>query len=84
MTKSFLDIVRTIHGDDTYGATPRTRSTDMGSGLPVSDSRTFMFTTGAECSYPTIDNGRVRRDMLEERGHYLRWNEDLALVKHLV
>ena len=71
MTRSFLDIVRTIHGDDTYGATPRTRSTDIGSGLPVSESRNFMFATGIECSYPTIDNGRIRRDMLEECGHYL-------------
>lgn len=81
MTRGFLDVVRAIHGDDTYGATPRTRSTDSSSGLPASESRNFMFATGIECSYPTIENGRVRRDMMEECGHYARWKEDLALVK---
>lgn len=42
-----------------------------------------MFATGIECSYPTIDNGRVRRDELEECGHYRYWREDLNLVKQL-
>jgi beta-glucosidase/6-phospho-beta-glucosidase/beta-galactosidase len=42
-----------------------------------------MFATGIECSYPTIDHGRLRRDELEECGHYERWREDLALVKKL-
>ena len=55
-----------------------------GSGLPrgrVGDS--FMFATGIECSNPTIEGGRVRRDLLEECGHYDRWREDLALVREL-
>jgi beta-glucosidase/6-phospho-beta-glucosidase/beta-galactosidase len=42
-----------------------------------------MFATGIECSYPTIDNGRTRRDLLEECGHYERWREDLGLIKEL-
>ena len=40
-----------------------------------------MFATGIECSAPTIANGRIQRDLLEECGHYDRWQEDLALVK---
>jgi len=32
----------------------------------------FMFATGIECSAPTIQNGRVRRDLLEECRHYDR------------
>ncbi len=54
-----------------------------GSGLPTNDLRNFMFATGIECSYPTIDNGKIRRDQLEECGHYKYWKEDLHLVKEL-
>ncbi len=43
----------------------------------------FMFATGIECSYPTIGHGSVRRDLLDECGHYERWREDFALVKDL-
>ncbi len=42
----------------------------------------FLFATGIECSYPTIEvNGqRIRRDQMEECGHYVRWREDLELT----
>jgi beta-glucosidase/6-phospho-beta-glucosidase/beta-galactosidase len=43
----------------------------------------FMFATGIECSAPTIENGRLRRDLLAECGHYDRWQEDLLLVRDL-
>jgi beta-glucosidase/6-phospho-beta-glucosidase/beta-galactosidase len=43
----------------------------------------FMFATGIECSNPTIGNGRVRRDQMEECGHYRRWREDLGLVRDM-
>ena len=43
-----------------------------------------MFATGIECSNPTIENGRTRRDQLEECGHYKHWREDLRLVQALV
>ena len=43
----------------------------------------FMFATGIECSNPTISNGRVRRDLLAECGHYTHWQQDLALVREL-
>ena len=54
-----------------------------GQGLPTGLPNNFMFATGIECSYPTIDQGRTRRDLLAECGHYDRWREDLTLVKDL-
>lgn len=44
---------------------------------------TFMFSTGIENSYPTIDNGRTRVDEMESCGHYERWQEDFALVREI-
>ena len=46
----------------------------------------FAFATGIECSNPRIAdaNGQyLRRDLLEECGHYRNWRQDLALVKEL-
>jgi beta-glucosidase/6-phospho-beta-glucosidase/beta-galactosidase len=43
----------------------------------------FMFATGIENSIPTINNGRVRRDEMEECGHYERWQEDFDCVQQL-
>src|SRR3954470_14984949 len=43
----------------------------------------FMFATGIECSNPTIEYGRWRRDQLHETGHYRYWQRDLELVKEL-
>ncbi len=54
-----------------------------GSGLPDGSRGAFRFATGIECSNPTIDGGRVRRDLLAECGHYDRWREDLGLVREL-
>lgn len=54
-----------------------------GSGLPLNTPNNFMFATGIECSYPTIKNGKLRRDLLEECGHYKHLKEDLGLVKEL-
>ena len=47
--------------------------------------RRFMFATGIENSYPTIQwKGKtIRRDEMEECGHYKRWREDFDLVKDL-
>src|SRR4030081_3462240 len=42
----------------------------------------FVFATGLDCSYPVVQ-GSLRRDMLEETGHYRCWQQDLALVKEL-
>src|SRR3954452_24848493 len=43
----------------------------------------FLFATGIENSYPTIQNGRVRRDQMEECGHYRLWERDFDLVEEL-
>ena len=46
----------------------------------------FMFATGIENSYPTIQlpDGRViRMDELEKADHYKRWKEDFRLVKEI-
>src|SRR5690242_17478297 len=46
----------------------------------------FMFTTGIENSYPTIQlpNGETKRvDEMEKTGHYRQWKKDLALLKEL-
>ena len=64
---------------DQYGGA-RGRS---GQGLPTASAGNFLFATGIECSNPTIEHGRVRRDQLEECGHYKHWKQDLALVREL-
>jgi beta-glucosidase/6-phospho-beta-glucosidase/beta-galactosidase len=43
----------------------------------------FMFATGIECSYPTIEGGSWRLDELEMTGHYKHWRRDLGLVREL-
>jgi beta-glucosidase/6-phospho-beta-glucosidase/beta-galactosidase len=45
----------------------------------------FIFATGIECSYPTVEiDGQTRRiDQLEKAGHYKRWREDLELTREL-
>jgi beta-glucosidase/6-phospho-beta-glucosidase/beta-galactosidase len=40
----------------------------------------FIFATGVECSYPTIEHGRWRRDEMASTGHYERWQEDFELA----
>jgi len=82
---SFLTYVYKSYGDapyyegDQYGG----EGGHDGSGLPIQNSSNFMFATGIECSYPTIDQGKLRRDLLEECGHYKNWKQDLHLVKEL-
>lgn len=81
--RSFLHIIEKVRGDsyagDEFGGG---HGTD-GSGPPTGAPGNFMFATGIECSYPTIENGKLRRDLLEECGHYERFEEDLNLIKEL-
>ena len=82
--KSFLGLIKQKYGDapfdgDQYGGSDGV----SGKGLPLKSDRNFMFATGIECSYPTIQNKTVRRDQLQECGHYDRWKEDFLLVKSL-
>jgi beta-glucosidase/6-phospho-beta-glucosidase/beta-galactosidase len=43
----------------------------------------FMFATGIECSYPTLEGGRWRVDEMAMCGHYRHWRQDLELVRSL-
>jgi beta-glucosidase/6-phospho-beta-glucosidase/beta-galactosidase len=45
----------------------------------------FLFATGIENSYPTIEwNGKtIRQDELEKTKHYQRWRDDFELLKQL-
>ena len=43
----------------------------------------FLFATGIENSYPTIDQGRVRMDEMDKCGHYTHWRKDFELVEEL-
>ena len=43
----------------------------------------FMFATGIECSYPTIENGRWRRDEMESTLHYDFWQRDLERAREI-
>ena len=84
---SFLDIIEKHHSIEKYGGDQfgGAAGTD-GSGLPDGYKGNFLFATGIECSYPTIKakNGRtIRRDLLEECGHYENYKTDLQLVVDL-
>ncbi|HEU5482905.1 MAG TPA: family 1 glycosylhydrolase, partial [Sphingomicrobium sp.] len=43
----------------------------------------FIFATGIECSYPTIEHGRWRRDQMDACGHYRSWQHDLELSRQV-
>lgn len=60
----------------------RRPSRPMNSSPAVSDDR-FMFATGIECSYPTLESGRWRMDQMAACGHYRHWRTDLELVRDL-
>jgi beta-glucosidase/6-phospho-beta-glucosidase/beta-galactosidase len=51
--------------------------------FPASLTHRFMFATGIECSYPTLEGGRWRMDQMAACGHYRYWRTDLQLVRDL-
>jgi beta-glucosidase/6-phospho-beta-glucosidase/beta-galactosidase len=82
--KSFLTDIKKKYGDGNYeGDEFGGARGHNGSGLPTGLPNNFMFATGIECSYPTIDHGKTRRDQLAECDHYNRYKEDLGLVKEM-
>ena len=84
MADSFLQIIEKQLGSSDYsGDEFGGASGSDGSGLPSDSPRNFLFATGIECSYPTIqqDGKTIRRDLLEECGHYKHWRRDLELVR---
>lgn len=81
---AFLDEIKRRFGDGDYDGDQHGGQTGTsGAGLPDGAPGSFRFATGIECSYPTIDGGRDRRDQLAECGHYDRWREDFGLVREL-
>ena len=64
MTKKdgFLAIVERVGGGDYAGDQFGGAAGQDGSGLPTGLPGNFMFATGIECSNPTIEHGRTRRD----------------------
>src|SRR5690348_16801122 len=64
-------------------------SSSMASNFPLvrspSSEQDFMFATGCENSYPTVqwEGKTVRRDGMDLSRHYIYWQEDFALVKGL-
>src|SRR5689334_6451454 len=85
--KSFLDILHERRADEIR---PRTDSGGPAAqGVRPGRRRRnwdFAFATGIECSNPRVTDrhGRsIRRDLLEECGHYKHWRQDLELVKEL-
>lgn len=83
-SNGFLNIVKRERGDGNYAGDQHGGATgSSGSGLPDGFPGNFMFATGIECSYPTIRQGRLRRDQLKECGHYDHWRDDLRLVQEL-
>ncbi|MDJ0367525.1 family 1 glycosylhydrolase [Hymenobacter sp. H14-R3] len=82
--KSFLTEIKKNFGSGNYeGDQFGGARGHNGNGLPTGLPNNFMFATGIECSYPTIDQGKTRRDMLAECDHYNRYKEDLGLVKDM-
>ena len=43
----------------------------------------FIFATGIECSYPTNEQGRWRRDQMAATRHYSDWSEDFELAREV-
>jgi beta-glucosidase/6-phospho-beta-glucosidase/beta-galactosidase len=50
---------------------------------PAAAPPPFLSATGIDCSYPTIEGGRWRRDQMEATGHYRNWRTDLDRVRAL-
>ena len=63
---------------------PRQRRPRHDSGKPARrESAGFMFSTGFECSYPTIGEGQWRRDQMAATRHYSLWRDDFQLARDM-
>lgn len=64
------------------GRKPRPGSPDRQHN-PAQRELRFLMATGIESSYPTLEGGRWRLDLLEATNHYRQWRCDLQLVHDL-
>ena len=62
---------------------PRPRRAQRRGEQRRANSAGFMFATGVECSYPTIDHGTWRRDELDSARHYELWQRDFELAREI-
>ena len=46
-------------------------------------NHSFIFATGIECSYPTVENGKWRRDEYYGARHYEFWQRDFELAREI-
>jgi beta-glucosidase/6-phospho-beta-glucosidase/beta-galactosidase len=70
-------------GDRRWSEPPRSRVPRNPKGKRVLADGRFIFATGIECSYPTTDQGRWRRDEMAATRHYERWREDFELAREV-
>jgi beta-glucosidase/6-phospho-beta-glucosidase/beta-galactosidase len=63
--------------------TRRARSRGNAPKRSCDASRSFMFATGIECSYPTIEHGSWRRDEMRSTRHYVQWERDFELAREV-
>ena len=59
------------------------RGPQAGKTRAAAASSDFMFATGIECSYPTIEHGRWRRDEMARPVIIERWQEDFELAREI-
>lgn len=62
---------------------PTPRKTGRTHKARRANSNGFMFATGVECSYPTIEQGRWRRDEMDSAHHYAFWQHDFELAREI-
>jgi beta-glucosidase/6-phospho-beta-glucosidase/beta-galactosidase len=65
------------------GSTRRKRSRAAPAKVADRGESAFIFATGIECSYPTLEAGRWRCDQMAASGHYRRYAEDFDLCVEL-
>ncbi|HZT41984.1 MAG TPA: family 1 glycosylhydrolase [Chthonomonadaceae bacterium] len=70
---------------DGKGSQPATQKRNQSGIRPNPATQRFMFATGIECSYPTIQtpHGKKRVDELEKCGHYEHWKKDFELTQDM-
>ena len=66
---------------DRKPAPPAPRRRDGGAAARTTEFTGFMFATGVECSYPTVEQGSWRCDELESARHYELWQRDFELAR---
>jgi beta-glucosidase/6-phospho-beta-glucosidase/beta-galactosidase len=59
------------------------KAAPAGAPHPPASGDGFIFATGIECSYPTIEGGRWRYDQMAVSGHYRNWRQDFELAREI-